>query len=54
MSDTPSSRQSPRFSVSQRAGGLVRVTHPVPVAMYMLLMALLAPIAAFSAHLRAP
>jgi len=28
----------------------MRVTHPVPVAMYMLLMALLAPIAAFSAH----
>jgi 4-hydroxybenzoate polyprenyltransferase len=50
MPDTPSTHQSPRFNVLQRAGGLVRVTHPVPVAMYMLLMALLAPIAAFSAH----
>ena len=38
------------FSVLQRAGGLVRVAHPAPSAMYMRLMALPAPIAAFSAH----
>jgi 4-hydroxybenzoate polyprenyltransferase len=50
MPDTPLTHQPPRFSVLQRAGGLVRVAHPAPVAMYMLLMALLAPIAAFSAH----
>lgn len=53
MTDAPKtadSRRPPQFSPVQRAGGLVRVTHPVPVAMYILLMLVLAPIAALSGH----
>lgn len=50
MPDAFDSRRSPRFSIPQRVGGLVRVTHPAPVAMYMLLMVVLAPLAALSGH----
>lgn len=55
MPDTLGMRQRPqplppRFNIMQRAGGLLRVTHAAPVAMYMLLMVVLAPIAAFSAQ----
>lgn len=50
MPDVPTMSGQPRFNPLQRLGGLVRVTHAVPVAMYMLLMVVLAPIAAFSAH----
>lgn len=57
MPDAPDaleSHQSPRFSISQRLGGLMRIIHPAPVAMYMLLMVVLAPIAALSAHRSLP
>ena len=50
MPDTPEARKPSYFSIWQRLGGLKRVTHPVPVAMYMLLMVVLAPIAALSGH----
>lgn len=50
MPDAFDSRRLPRFNIPQRVGGLVRVTHPAPVAMYMLLMVVLAPLAALSGH----
>lgn len=50
MAAAPNSRKPLRPNIWQRAGGLIRITHPAPVAMYMLLMVALAPIAAFSAH----
>ncbi|HEX6543830.1 MAG TPA: UbiA family prenyltransferase [Ktedonobacterales bacterium] len=50
MPRTADARTPPHVSISQRLGGLVRVTHPVPVAMYMLLMVVLAPLAALSGH----
>jgi 4-hydroxybenzoate polyprenyltransferase len=50
MTDAPGSRKPLRPSIPQRVGGLIRITHPAPVAMYMLLMVALAPIAALSAH----
>lgn len=50
MSDMPPARKPAQVSLGQRLGGLLRVTHPVPVAMYVLLMLLLAPIAALSGH----
>lgn len=50
MPSTPATRRPPQFGIRQRLSGLIRITHPVPVAMYMLLMVVLAPIAAFSAQ----
>jgi 4-hydroxybenzoate polyprenyltransferase len=50
MSDTLDIRRPPKYTLPQRLGGLVRVTHAVPVAIYMLLMVVLAPLAAFSSH----
>ena len=46
----PTSRRGPRFSLAQRIGGFVRLAHAIPVAMYMLLMVALAPIATLSSH----
>ena len=46
----PTSRRRPRFSLAQRIGGFVRLAHAIPVAMYMLLMVALAPIATLSSH----
>lgn len=50
MSDTLDLRRPPKYTIAQRIGGLLRVTHAVPVAIYMLLMVVLAPLAALSSH----
>ena len=47
---TPIVRRGPAFSLPQRIGGFVRLIHAAPVAMYMLLMVALAPIAAYSSQ----
>jgi 4-hydroxybenzoate polyprenyltransferase len=47
---TPIVRRGATFSLPQRIAGFVRLIHAAPVAMYMLLMVALAPIAALSSH----
>ena len=49
-SQAPVIRRGPRFSLPQRIAGFARLAHGAPVAMYMLLMVALAPIAALSSQ----